>query len=132
MITEDIIRDLKKLGDTFGFSNLDENHELFSNKIEKMVGKYKLETPTKIWIVEFFCLRSKKFLFNCGDISKNKLKSISKSQSKHIKLEGYKKCLNGEECQRECDNYVLRSINHEMYLQEVKKSTFSIFDDKRK
>ena len=31
----------------------------------------------------------------------------------------------------ECDIYIIRSINHEMVLQKLKKSTFSIFDDKR-
>ena len=39
--------------------------------------------------------------------------------------------MDGEKYQWECKNYLLRSINHEMYLQEVKKSTLSIFDDKR-
>ena len=71
------------------------------------------------------------YTFKCGNDSKNKLKGVSKSQSKHIKFEEYKKCLDGEEYQKECENYILRSINHEMYLQEVKKSTISIFDDKR-
>ena len=52
---------------------------------------------------------------------KNKLKGISKSQSKHIKFEEYKKCLNGENYQRECNDFILRSINHDMYLQEIKK-----------
>ena len=28
----------------------------------------------------------------------------------------------------ECDNYIIRSLNHEMYLQEVKKTTLSQFD----
>ena len=60
-----------------------------------------------------------------------KLKSISKSQSKNIKFEEYKKCLDGEEYQQECDNYIIRSNNHEMVLRKVKKSTLSIFDDKR-
>ena len=60
-----------------------------------------------------------------------KLKGTSKSQSKNIKFEGYKKCLDGENFQSECNNYVLRSINHEMHLHEIKKSTLSIFDDKR-
>ena len=32
--------------------------------------------------------------------------------------------------QRECNNYILRSINHEMHLQEMKKSTLPIFDKK--
>ena len=59
------------------------------------------------------------------------IKGISKSQSRHIKFEEYKKCLDGEDYQKECNNYILRAINHEMYLQEVKKSTLSIFDDKR-
>ena len=35
------------------------------------------------------------------------------------------------EYQRECNNYTLRSINHEMHLQGVKNSTLSIFDNKR-
>ena len=35
------------------------------------------------------------------------------------------------EYQNECNNYILRSINHEMHLQEIKKSTLSIFDEKR-
>ena len=31
----------------------------------------------------------------------------------------------------ECVNHILKSINHEMHLQGIKKSTLSIFDDKR-
>ena len=32
---------------------------------------------------------------------------------------------------KKSDNYIIRSINHEMYLQLVRKSTLSLFDDKR-
>ena len=71
------------------------------------------------------------YAFKCGDDSKNKLKGISKSQSKKIKFEEYKKCLDGEDYQQECINYIFRSINHEMVLQEVKKSTLSFFDNER-
>ena len=85
--TKDIIKDLKKLGGVIDFSNLNENHELFSNKNLKVIGKFKIETPKKIWIDEFVCLRSKLYSFKCGDDSKNKLKVVSKSQSKHIKFE---------------------------------------------
>ena len=129
--TENIINDLKNLEKLFDFSNLDKNHELFSNKNKKVVGKFKIETPKNIWIDEFVALRSKCYAFKCGDNSKNKLKGISKSYSKNIKFVEYKKCLDGEDYQRECDNYILRSINHEMVLQKIKKSTLSIFDDKR-
>ena len=45
---KDIIKGLKNLEDTFDFSDLDENHELFSNKNEKVIGKFKIETPKKI------------------------------------------------------------------------------------
>ena len=45
MKTENIIKGLKNLEDKFDFKNLDENHELYSNKYEKVVGKFKLETP---------------------------------------------------------------------------------------
>ena len=71
------------------------------------------------------------YAIKCGDDSKNKLKGSSKSQSKLFKIEEYKKCLDGEEYKRECNIYNMRSINHEMHLQEVKKSTLSMFDDKR-
>ena len=71
------------------------------------------------------------YAFKCGDESKNKIKGVSKSQSKHNKFREYYNCLFGGEYQKDCDNYIIRSINHEMYLQRVKKSTLSLFDDKR-
>ena len=42
---KDIIKDLKDFEDLFDFSNLNENHELFSNKNKKVIGKFKIETP---------------------------------------------------------------------------------------
>ena len=63
-----------------------------------------------------------------GINSKNKLKGISKSCSRNIKLEEYYNCLFGGEYQKNCDNYLIWSINHEMYIL---KSPLSLFDDKR-
>ena len=133
MKTKDIIKDSKNLEDIFDFKNLDKNHDLYSEKNKKVIGKFKIETPKNIWIDEFVCLRSKAYSFKCKDKKedKNKIKGISKSQSKHIKFEEYYNCLFGKEHQKECNIYIIRSINHEMVLQEVKKSTLSIFDDKR-
>ena len=133
MKTEDIIKDLKNLEDIFDFSNLDKNHELYSEKNKKVIGKFKTETPKNIWIVEFVCLRSKAYSFKCKDNKedKNKIKGISKSQSTHIKFEEYYNCLFAKEYQKECNNYIIRSINHEMVLQEVIKSTLSLIDDKQ-
>ena len=71
------------------------------------------------------------YAFKCGDDNKRKLKGITKSQAKHNKFEEFKKCLDGEKYQQECDIHILRSLNHEMYLQQVQKTTLSLFDDKR-
>ena len=84
--TKDIIKNLTNLEDKFDFSNLDKTHELFTNKNKKVIGKFKIEIPKNLWIDEFVCLRSKMYAFKCGDDSKNKLKSISKSQSKILKF----------------------------------------------
>ena len=92
---------------------------------------FRIETPKSVWIDEFVCLRSKNCSFKCGEHIKNKLKGISKSQSKHIKFEKYYICLFDGKYKKECNKYTLRSINHEMHLQEIKKSTLSLFDDKR-
>ena len=63
----------------FDFSNLDKNHELFSNKNKKLIGFFKIETPKKIWIDEFVCLRSKMYAFKCENDSEIRLKGISRS-----------------------------------------------------
>ena len=85
--TKDINKDFKNLEDLIDFSNLNENHEIFSNKNKKVIGKFNIETAKNIWIRKFVCLRSKMFAFKCGDDYKNKLKGVCKSQSKNIKFE---------------------------------------------
>ena len=59
VITKEFIKYFTKLEGIFDFSKLDENRELFSNKNKKVIGKYEIETPKMLWIVEFICLRSK-------------------------------------------------------------------------
>ena len=106
MKSENIIKDLKNLEDIFDFSNIDENHELYSEKNKKVLGKFKIETPKNIFIDKFITLRSKMYAFKCKDKEddKNKLKGISKSQSEINKFEEYKICLDGEELENECVN----------------------------
>ena len=71
------------------------------------------------------------YAFKCGDDSRNKLKGIPKNQPKNIKFAEYKFFSKGMEYQKDCENFISRSVNQEMYLKEIKKSTLSIFDDKR-
>ena len=98
--TEDIIKHFKNLEDMIDFSSLDENHERFSNKNKKVIGKIKLKTPKNIWIDEFVRLRSKMYSYKCGHDKKDKLKGVSKSQSKHFKFEEYYNCLFGGKINR--------------------------------
>ena len=59
------------------------------------------------------------------------MKANSKPQSKHIKVEEYKKCSDGELYQQECYKFFLKSIDHELCLQKIGKNSLSIFDYKR-
>ena len=129
--TKDIIKDFKTLEELFDFCNLSGNHEIFSNKNQKGNGKFKIETPKIFSINEFIWLRSKMYTLKCVDDSNKKLKGVSKSHSKNIKFDEYKKRLDGGEYQKECDIYIIRSLNQDMYLQLVQKSTLSQFDDER-
>ena len=110
---------------------MNKNHELFSEKNKKVVGKFKIETPKNIWIDEFIALRSKAYSFKCGNENINKVKGICKSQNKNIKFEEYYTCLFGGEFQKECNNFIIRSLNHDMFLQKVTKNSLSAFDEKR-
>ena len=40
--TKNVIEDLKNLENIFDLNNLDENHELFSNKNKKVIGKFQI------------------------------------------------------------------------------------------
>ena len=100
-----------------------ENHEIFCNKNKKVVGKGNIEFPEAAWIHEFIALRSKTYSFKCNDKNTKNLHGISKSESKYLKFEEYEKCLNSGEYKQACDNFLIRSLIHEMFLQR--------FDDKR-
>ena len=117
--TQNTINDLKNRDYLIDFSNLIVKYEMFSNKNKKVEGKVRIESPENIWIDEFIYLRSKAHSFKCGKKNINKLKAVSNSYSKNVKFDEHKKCLDGEEYQKECDIYILRSLNHEIYLQLV-------------
>ena len=66
---KDIINDLKNLADLFNFSNLDENHEIFSN--EKYIFAFsKIDTPKNIWIDKFICQKVRCMHINVETIVK--------------------------------------------------------------
>ena len=74
--TKDIVNDLSKLQRQyrmFEFSNLIEDHIIFSNEYKKKPAYLKIETPKSINIDKFVCLRSKCYAYKTkldGDNSK--------------------------------------------------------------
>ena len=80
--TKDIIKDIKNLEDMFDFSTLDENHELFSNKNKKVIGKFKIETPKNIGLTDLFVLESKCMFLNMQMIVKKFKRYVKKSIEK--------------------------------------------------
>ena len=111
MNTKDFLKILKNLEDLFDFSNLSENHELFSNENKQVIGNFKSGTLQNFWIDEFACLRSKMYAFKCRDDSKSKLKNIFKSQPK--KIEVFKNRLDG------CDYH--KKVKNILFVQLIMK-----------
>ena len=70
------------------------------------------------------------YFIKCGDDSKSKLKGFPKVSQKLLNLKNITFVFWAKN-QQECENYLIRSPNHEMYLQRVNKSTLYQFDDKR-
>ena len=54
----------------------------------------------------------KAYSFKCKIGGESKLKSVSESQSIHFKFEEYKQSVDGEDYQKECDKYFIKSPNH--------------------
>ena len=110
--TSVIIKDLQKLEDFFDIFNLNESYELYGDKNEKFFGELK-KTPLNVLIDDIIRSGSKAYLLKCGSDNRNELKGFSKSQSKDFKFEEIYNCLFGAEYQKECDKYIIQSINRE-------------------
>ena len=59
------------------------------------------------------------------------LKSSSEPQPENIIIEQYCNCLFVGGNQSECDNNIIKSVNHDINLQKVRKTNLSVFDEKR-
>ena len=84
--TKDIIKEFKNLEEYFDFSNLNENHEIYNNRIKKVFGNFKTKFLKNLWIDEVVCLRIKMYAFKGGEDSKNNFKGIPNSQSKIMRI----------------------------------------------
>ena len=107
--TTDFVHDLDKLQDQykiFDFSNLNKEHDLFSNEFNKIPVFLKIETPKSLYIDELVCLRSKCNSYTTElDSNYNTLKGICKGYKTEISFDQYYKCLKNETYDRECKHF---------------------------
>ena len=134
--TDDIYMDMLEDKHLYDLSDYAEDHALFDTTNKKVIGKMKDEAHGKI-ITEFVGLRSKMYSLEVPDAEKDEdkhkktAKGIKKNTvKKTLTIENYKDALfNEENVYRTMNN--IRSINHDLYCQEINKLALSSYDDKR-
>ena len=132
--TEDFYKDIfGDVKDRFDTSDYPENHPsgIPTGINKKVLGMFKDEVAGKN-IKEFVGLRAKLYSFKTEEGKENKkCKGIKKAVvAKSIRHENYKTCLQtGKEQLRR--QTIIRSYEHNLYLEEVNKIALSAADDKR-
>ncbi|XP_022778319.1 uncharacterized protein LOC111319852 [Stylophora pistillata] len=128
---KDITSDVDRLFDT---SNISKRHSsgIPTGVNKKVIGTFKDEASGKI-IQEFVGLRAKLYsykMFDDGE-EKKKCKGIKEGVvERTISFDDYKRCLfSGVKQLRKMNT--LRSLKHEMYMEEINKVALSADDDKR-
>ena len=135
--TKDVYKDLEQIKDELDTSDYPKDHPLYSEINKKVIGKFKDELAGKV-MNEIIFLKSKAYTYtfiNNSEITdlteKKKLKGVSQSiVKKEINLGDYKNCLYNIELKLNT-MFILNSINHEMFINELIKISLNPFDDKR-
>ena len=135
--TKDVYKDLEQIKDELDTSDYPKDHPLYSEINKKVIGKFKDELAGKV-MNEIIFLKSKSYTYtfiNNSEITdlteKKKLKGVSQSiVKKEINLGDYKNCLYNIELKLNT-MFILNSINHEMFINELIKISLNPFDDKR-
>jgi hypothetical protein len=120
---------MKKNSDLFDLSNYPKNHELYDNKNNKALGKFKNESPSQI--KEFIGLRAKLYTFISEEDDKphNKCKGVKKCVAKNILIDDYRNTLYNRENKLINQNGI-RSYGHQLFTEKVTKVALSCNDDK--
>ena len=127
--TDDLYEDMKKNMDLYDTSNFPEDHPSYCTTNKKVVGKFKDELGGKI-MTEFVGLRPKMYSYH-GEESGKRAKGVKKSVlKKTITHDDYRACLCEQKIfQRNMTG--LRSYDHQIYGETVRKVALSPLDTKR-
>jgi hypothetical protein len=129
--TEDVFQDMARIRHELDTSDYPKDHPLFSLKNAKVLGKFKDEC-SGISPKQFVGLRSKMYSLL---LAKDKVKMTAKGVKtsfvkKHILHEDYYNCLT-RGVAASGTYFNIRSRNHVLATEEIRKRTLSPFDDKR-
>ena len=130
--TDNIDKELKKLTHIFDFSNYPTDHKFYDDSKKNMLGYFKDEMCGQERINESCGLRAKCYTFKTDKKQEKKTcKGVSKNiVKKNIKFQDYVDCIKKIQ-NYSTTMYVLRSHDHKIGLEEIKKLAFSSFDSKR-
>ena len=127
--TDNIYTDMKQHARLYDTSNYPTDHPLYSTVNKKKAGTFKDELGGKI-MTEFIGLRSKMYSYigdDCGKRAKGVSRSVLKNTITH---DDYRDCLFKQQVFSR-DMPGLRSHNHEVYGETVRKVALSALDTKR-
>lgn len=124
------IADLKALSWLFDYSNLGPSHELYDIRNVGQAGVFKLE---ELDIVEFCGLSAKLYSYTTNkNTGEKKAKGISTAVIKHkLTHEDFVRTVKDSTSFMYVDMDLIRSKNHQLYYQTVRKVALSALDLKR-
>ena len=124
------MKDPSKLTECFDFDELDENHELFSNMIDKATSKLKIESPQKLWT---FSAKSSSFVCSTGQGNRTNLRGIQKKARGEVQIKDYYiRSMAKGQSGKYVQSFILRNEAQEIHLKTVNNLALHLFDDKRK
>ena len=124
--TKNVYDELKKYN-WMDFSNFPKDSKYYSEENKMIPGKMKDELGG-VEILEFVGLRSKCYSYKTKDFEKHSHKGIK--PNKNITHEIYKKVLFEKENFKVKQKY-FKTIDHEVFTEEIEKIALSSYDDKR-
>ena len=130
--TDDWYADMRADLDYFDTSNFEEDHELFSQKNHRVLGKFKSETGSR-QPVEFVGLKAKMYSLDvCPKKSHIKVKGIKKRYvKKNVRHSDFVAVLQRKQTHTTATFRNFRSTNHVLETIEMTKLCLDVFDDKR-
>jgi len=130
--TDDLYVDMQADRHYFDTSNFEPDHELFSEKNHRVLGKFKSETGSRP-PVEFVGLKAKMYSLDvCPKKSHTKVKGIKKRfVQKNVRHSDFVAVLRQNQTNTKATFKHFRSTNHVLQTVEMTKVCLDAFDDKR-